>query len=89
MFKRLIRWLCGPEATSPSVRQELRNWMRCHPRCREMAIPSDVFDMLLSELDNCLRNTVPQPYHRGLSTSVVLDGIEIFPDPSVIEFTRR
>ena len=87
MFKRLMRWLCGPEPKS--ARQQLREWLQSRPRTPErVAVPTEFYNRLKqeSELDYY---TFWMPAMTPSSSNWMFHGVEIFPDPSVTEFMSR
>ena len=87
MFKRLKRWLCGPE--KPTVRRQLLAWLRERPECRSVAMPPDTFTAFLCDFDLWERELIPTQDLAGGRYRLEFEGVEIYPDPSVTEFTSR
>ena len=87
-LKRLMTWLCPPKA---SVRQQLREWMRRQTRKSpiECAMPPMLYSAILDEFEASHRTI----FHVGLrldrATGVWFDGMVVYPDPAVTEFTAR
>ena len=95
MFKRIMRWLFGPEPKS--MTQCCRDYARSqryvarsnrnrglvdpHPR---YAMTVSQYTTLIDELGDAQRMIV-----HGEFGGVCLGGVEFFPDPSVTEFTSR
>ncbi len=87
MFKRLKRWLRGPEKTTPI--QQLHTWLQSLPqipaRCN---VPPSMYISLCAALEDQERFLVFWEYDEKMS-GVAFNGVWVFPDPSVTEFTSR
>ncbi len=88
MFKRMMRWLCGEE-TEP-VRVQLHRWIRAKKDCRRAVVTPLQYAALISELYEAKRILCPtSAYGPQGVVGIIYCGVEIFPDPSVTEFTNR
>ena len=86
MFKRLMRFLCGPEPKS--TRQQLRDWLQSfHHIPERVAMPPHVYNAIRRETES--RYCFWIPVYPQNDKAVTFDGVEIFPDPTVTEFTSR
>ncbi len=85
MFKRLMRWLRGtePEPGPPKPLRQFHDWFVANPGCKRVAVPVAFYEDLVAAF--AVREKYVQSYDNG----VLLWGVEIFPDPSVTEFTSR
>ena len=86
MFKRLMRWLRGPK---PTPTYQLREWLKSlQPIPEQVAVPMKMYVALAAHLEATRWFIVWWEYGNKMA-GLLCDGVWVFPDPSVTEFTSR